>query len=130
MFKKYIAILFVSLACAILFVHNITPHYHHDEVADPCLLGESHLDETCNTVNHLFSHLLHLDSEFYFTNSNESSNYPSLNLILATIGNSIEIPIDLPLLLSSIHWKREKPIIRSSIHALSKGMRAPPAILG
>lgn len=78
MLKKKTAILFISLAYAILLGHNIIPHHHHDpkEYFTVHQDTDHHhdVDSDDDGLNHLFFHFTHSVEDFSFTSSHNITN--------------------------------------------------------
>jgi hypothetical protein len=132
--KKYIAILFLSVAYSILLGHNIVPHHHHDHEHEITESHHSHEhdnnddDESHNDLSHLFSHLIHsADGISFITTHNITNTFSKQQLSLVAIlpDNFLQNDFLIPPLL-------QKPpaehLVYISPHALIYGLRAPPSL--
>lgn len=132
MLKKHTAIVLMITAYAILLVHNMVPHHHHDSVHD--LTEHHHADhhqdnqEDTEGLNHLFSYLTHSTEGFTFSANHHISNTLTKQLFsMVTVipGNYSPDKFLIPPLL---HKPPAEHFIYISPHSLSSGLRAPPAI--
>ncbi len=136
MLKKRTAILFLTLAYAILLGHNIIPHHHHDHDhhatkhhdTDHHDTDHHHDDDADNDgLNHLFAHFTHAADGFSFlTNHNITNTFfkQQLSLVAVLPDNfSLDDFLIPPLL--------DKPpaehLVYISPHSHPSGLRAPPA---
>ena len=137
--KKFLAILMMFTAYAILLVHNIVPHHHHNNIEELTEHHNSdyhhesnHQDDEHQTnghhdgIGHLFSHFLHLDDAFSLIstiniNSTFAKHLFSFVSLLPNYFsfNDLNIPDDVLIL-------PPEQIIYHSPHTLFVGLRAPP----
>ncbi len=131
MLKRRTAILFITLAYAILLGHNIIPHHHHDHddhLTEHHDTDHHHDDDTdTDELNHLFAHFTHVADGFSFlTNHNITNTFFKQQLSLVAVLPDIFSPdgfFTAPLL--------DKPpaehLVYISPHSHPSGLRAPPA---
>jgi hypothetical protein len=131
MLKKYLAILMMFTAYAILLGHNIVPHQHHDH--DEHFTEDHHTDyhpdddADDDGLNHLFAHFNHAADGFTFTTSNNIGNiFSKLQLTFVAL-----LPDNFLLDEFLIPTLPDKPpkehLVYISIHSHPSGLRAPPA---
>lgn len=129
MLKKRLAILFVTLAYAVLLGHNIIPHHHHDSAQE---IAEHHssqhdLEGENDGLSHMLSHFVHSTDGFTFSpNHNLSSTFSKQKISFVTVlpNNFSFEEFNIPLLL--LKQPSEKLIYISPI-SNSNSLRAPPA---
>lgn len=127
--KKHIAILFLFLAYAILFCHNIVPHHHHDSEN---YLSVNHLDhcgEDNKDPSHLFCLYIHSSDSFTTANHHKIANTFSKHWIsiVADLPGSFTLGAQALTRLPKPPPARHLLII--STHSLFSGLRAPPALI-
>lgn len=131
MLKKRAAILFLTLAYAILLGHNIIPHHNHDH--DEHLTEHHdtdyhhHDNEDTDGLSHLFAHFTHAPEGFSFlTNHNITNTFSKQQLSLVAV-----LPDNFSLDEFLIPPLLDKPpaehLIYISPHSHPSGLRAPPA---
>jgi hypothetical protein len=131
MLKKRAAILFLTLAYAILLGHNIIPHHHHDHdehLTEHHDTDHHHDDNADNDgLNHLFAHFTHAADGFSFTtNHNITNTFSKLQLSLVAVLPD-NFALDEFLIPPLLHKPPAEHLIFISPHSLSSGLRAPPA---
>lgn len=130
MLNKKTAIFFLTVAYAILLLHNIIPHHHHDNIKE---LTEHHHsdhhdhDTDHKGLSHLLSHFIHSADSFTFpTNHNITNTFTKQQLsFVAVLPNNFS-PDDflIPPLLNNSYAEQ---VIYISPHSHPSGLRAPPA---
>lgn len=131
MLKKRTAILFLTLAYAILLGHNMIPHHHHDSIEE---LTEHHNsdhhdhDTDDNLLGHLLSHIIHSADCFTFpANHNITNTFSKQQLSFVAV-----LPDNFSLDEFPIPPLPDKPptehLLYISPHALPSGLRAPPVV--
>lgn len=141
--RKYIAILFITVAYAILLGHSIVPHHHHEteqELSEHHQSGHHHSssghhnsgnhheDENNWDLSHVFSHVMHAEDGFTFTPNHSIGNALSeqISFFIAVLPPDFsfwKFPVT-----NRLHEPPEVSLICSSPHSLSSGLRAPPSI--
>jgi len=148
MLKKYTALLFLSLAYALLLGHNVIPHHHHDNEnsgaehhhhadhhhshhhdTDYAHSGQSHEEhnenDEKNDLSHLFSYFFHSPDGITLSHQNSNWYLKQVPVITAIIPDHFDFSeiFNPPLLY--------KPpadfLIYITPHSTVSGLRAPPA---
>jgi len=133
MLIKRTAILFLTLAYAILLGHDIIPHHHHDnnqELTEHHQTSHNHdSEEDSENLSHLFSHFIHSADGFTFTISHNISNIFSKQLfsIVAALPRNFSLN---EFLVPPLFYKPPaEGFIYTSPHSLSSCLRAPPVFI-
>jgi hypothetical protein len=127
--RKWIAVLMITAAWAILFGHNIISHHHHEHEEELTAHYHSHHDheddETGNDFSHFFSHFLHAGNDVTFTSSTGTNTFSKkvASAVLPDIYFSSHY--DIPPLLNS---PPAEHLIYFSPHSHTAGLRAPPSL--
>lgn len=146
MLKKRAAILFITLAYAILLCHNFVPHQHYTKDFHQSKIHDHHHHSGQSLTKHhhndqpsvggedsgnfnLFSHFIHTTGDYASTNNH------TISIAFSTL--LISVVATLPDSFSFSHYKvpplRDKPpscrLIYHSAQSLPSGLRAPPLIL-
>ncbi|MDZ4844761.1 MAG: hypothetical protein SH857_04340 [Chitinophagales bacterium] len=132
MLKKYTALLFFTIAYALILGHNIIPHHHHDsnhDLAEHQQLHQEHDDNHEDGLNHLFAHFVHSGDAFTFTTNHNINNVFSKQLFLMAVALSDNFSLDRFSVLPLVFSPPEKQVIYISPHSLASGLRAPPAFI-
>ncbi len=130
MLKKYVAILLLLIANAIILGHNLVPHHHHislDELAEHHGAGQhQHGGEEEQGLGGLLSHIIHqLDSYTVNKDSNEIFNQQFVSLAL--VSHMLSLHEDtLPLIL---HKPQLEHLLYSHVYITSVGLRGPPVLM-
>lgn len=130
MLKKRTAILFLTLAYAILLGHNIIPHHHHGhdhDVTEHQQTNHNHPDDGDNGMDNPYSQLIHPDDGFTFTTSHNITNTFSkqqLSLVavlpdIILLGETFIPPL--------LYKRFAEQVVYISPHSHPSGLRAPPA---
>ena len=133
MLKKYIAILFLTIAYAILLGHNIIRHHHHDNNQE--LTAHHHTDhhqdddEDSEGLSHILYHFIHSAGGFTFTNPHNISNTFSKQSLSTVAVLSDNFSLDKFLIPPLLHKPPAEHLICISPHSISPGLRAPPAFI-
>lgn len=130
MLKKFTAIVFLSVAYAIMLGHSIIPHHHHDnnhELTAHHLTSHHHdEDEQSNDLSHLFSHFIHAADGFVTT-----VNYTLGNTFFRQLVALIILPdnfcFDKILIPPLLHNSAELNFNYTFFSSCTFGLRAPPA---
>lgn len=132
MFKKYTAILFLTVAYAILLGHNIVPHHHHETLSEAELhhLYEhtTHHHGNGEAEGHEHSpHLVHIDfSEDFRTSASTTIDFPKQIISLFNFSPlTFSIISEANFCLASQHPENTF-FIYSSPSSLAWGLRGPP----
>lgn len=130
MLKKRTAIVFLTLAYAILFGHDIIPHHHHPNLKELSEHHSTHQNHETDSegISHLLSHIFHSAEGFTFSPLHAiaktfSKQQPSFDVVLTGIFSFDTFP-SLPFLYQLV---AEHPSYISP-HSYPCGLRAPPAI--
>lgn len=132
MLKKYTAILWMTVAYAILLGHSIIPHHHehHHDVTEHHHSNHHHDDDADNgDLNHPFTHFTHSADCFNFTNSHNFTNTFSkqqMKFVAILPDNFLACKFNIPPLLHKPPAEHHPYI---SPHSLSSGLRAPPTFI-
>ena len=138
--KKYMAILMMFTAYAILLGHNIIPHHHHNNLEELTEHHNSDHHHESNThagehqtnghhddgIGHLFSHFLHLDDAFTLIHTNKINSTFAKHLFsfVSILPNYFSFnDLNIP---DCIIIPPPEQIIYLSPHSLFAGLRAPP----
>jgi len=128
MLKKYVAILLLTFATAILLGHNIVPHHHHHldhEIAHHHHGHDNHEDEGSNDLGDLFSNVLH-DSGSIISHNEITPTFAKKLISVVAI-----LPDNLPTVSFTITPLIGKPPAQSHLYTASyshaTGLRGPPA---
>lgn len=130
MLKKKTALLFLTLAYAILLGHNIIPHHHHD---NPKKLSENHEtdhhdhDTDNDGLSHLLSHLIHSAAGYTFPATHNITNtfFKQQFSFVAVLPDNYSL--DEFLIPPLLHKPPAEHLIYISPHSHPSGLRAPPA---
>jgi hypothetical protein len=136
MFKKYTAILFLTVAYAILLGHNIIPHHHHATLSEAELHHfyehTTHHHANGDTDGH--EHTPHLVHTADFGEDFRTPTITTIDFAKQIISLFSISPFTFSLIaeanscLENQHPEKEF-LIYSSPHSLSSGLRAPPAFI-
>ena len=144
MLKRYVAIILLNIACAILLGHSFIPHHHHDtkqELAEHLLTDHHHdsddnshddndsSDEDNSDLSHRLSHFIHSSDNFTIQNIHNISNTFSKQRIsiVAVLPNNFFFGSYIigPLLIKP----PGRHLIYLSPHSPSTGLRGPPSFV-
>jgi hypothetical protein len=126
--RKYIALLMMTAAWAILFGHNIVPHHHHEHEAELTAHHSQHEheeNETENEASHFFSHFLHAGNDVTFTTSHSTITFSKQVASAVLPDIYFTCHYDIPPLLNS---PPAEHLIYFSPHSHTAGLRAPPSL--
>ncbi|HRG69587.1 MAG TPA: hypothetical protein PLS73_12125 [Saprospiraceae bacterium] len=128
MFKKRLAIFFLTLANVVLIGHDLIPHHHHDSLEELLAHHHSEQDQTEHGLSHWLSHLMHSSDGLAFSanhsiGSSFSKQQHSIPALLPEMNwiNLLRIP-------DSIQKPPEATRLVSSLQCLPSGLRGPPAL--
>lgn len=129
MLKRYVAILLLLIANAIVIGHSMVPHHHHESLTDLAEhhgTSHQHGEEEEQGLGGLLSHIIHQEDGFTVNlDVNKTFAQPFVALVAAicTFSLHTEIP---PLIL---HNPYEEHSSYSSPYYLSASLRGPPAFM-
>lgn len=129
MFKKRLAIFFLTLANVLLIGHELIPHHHHESLEELLAHHHSEQDSSEHGLSHWLSHLMHSPDGFAFSTEPNTGNSFSKqpHVLVAVLPDTYLINrFRIPALVSK---PPEEPLLYCSRKCLPSGLRGPPARL-